>query len=309
MKPIITQRVIGTYQGKDHGPLLLIFGAMHGNEHAGVRAIELALKMLEVEPITNPDFIFHGRVTGIIGNLRAYQAVQRYIDQDLNRMWTEELITQLRTVPPQTAEEQEMKELTELVHQQISDYQPTRLIVLDLHTTSSFGGIFSVVSHDQRSSDLALEFHAPVIHGFIDILKGTTMHYFTEQHMGLDTVALTFESGQHEEPKAVNRAIAAIINLLRAAGFVDEECVENIHDQILINYARGLPEIADLLFRYAIQPGEQFSMRPGYQNFQRIREGEILADNQYGEIRAETDGLILMPLYQKQGDDGFFIVG
>jgi len=309
MKTSSAQRIIGTYEGKDHGPLLIIFGAMHGNEGAGVQAIELVLKMLEVEPITNPDFIFHGRIIGIIGNLGAYRAGQRYIDQDLNRIWNLEQISQLNTTPPQTAEERELKELLGLITKEIQSYQPTQLIVLDLHTTSSYGGIFSVVTHDQRSSDLALEFHAPVIHGFMDILGGTSMHYFKEQNLGIDTVALTFESGQHEEPKAVNRAIAAIINLLRAVGFVDEECVENIHDEILITFSKDLPEIADILVRYHIQPDEEFVMKPGYQNFQQIRKGEVLANNQYGEIKALSDGLILMPLYQKQGNDGFFIVG
>jgi len=309
MKEASSQRIIGTHEGEKHGPLIVVIGAMHGNEPAGVKAVSLALKMLEVEPITNPDFIFHGKMIGLIGNLRAFQSQKRYIDKDLNRLWTEERVNRLRTEEPDLSEESEIKELLDIIHQEIKNYKPTKLVILDLHTTSSYGGIFSVVSHDKVSADLALEFHAPVITGLTDILSGTSMHYFTTEHMGIDTVALTFESGQHEEPKAVNRAIAAIINLLRALGCVDEDCVKNIHDEILITFSKNLPEIADLLFRYHIEPNEDFIMRPGFKNFQRITEGETVADNQYGEIKAETDGLILMPLYQKQGNDGFFIVG
>jgi succinylglutamate desuccinylase len=49
-------------------------------------------------------------------------------------------------------------------------------------------------------------------------------------------------------------------------------------------------------------------MRPGYANFQPIRRGEHLADDASGPVLAPEDGLILMPLYQSLGTDGFFLV-
>ena len=49
-------------------------------------------------------------------------------------------------------------------------------------------------------------------------------------------------------------------------------------------------------------------MNPGYSNFQKIKEGEVLAKDKHGEIVSHTDGMILMPLYQKKGEDGFFII-
>lgn len=48
-------------------------------------------------------------------------------------------------------------------------------------------------------------------------------------------------------------------------------------------------------------------MRPGYVNFQPIARGETLASDWRGPIRADESGLILMPLYQALGDDGFFV--
>ena len=45
-----------------------------------------------------------------------------------------------------------------------------------------------------------------------------------------------------------------------------------------------------------------------YRNFDKIYKGELLAHDAHGEIRALCDGLILMPLYQKQGSDGFFVI-
>ena len=49
-------------------------------------------------------------------------------------------------------------------------------------------------------------------------------------------------------------------------------------------------------------------MRPGYENFKPVGSGEVLAKNTAGNIRSPEAGRILMPLYQEQGEDGFFIV-
>ena len=64
-------RIIGRYTGEDKGPLLIVFGGMHGNEKAGIRAVDIILKMLEVEPIINQGFLYSGRIVGMRGNIRA----------------------------------------------------------------------------------------------------------------------------------------------------------------------------------------------------------------------------------------------
>jgi len=78
------QRRIGSYEGSENEILFICFGAMHGNEPAGLRAIELVLKMLEIEPIKNPDFKFKGKFVGLIGNLEALKTKQRFLKKDLN---------------------------------------------------------------------------------------------------------------------------------------------------------------------------------------------------------------------------------
>jgi hypothetical protein len=49
-------------------------------------------------------------------------------------------------------------------------------------------------------------------------------------------------------------------------------------------------------------------MKPGFVNFQNISKGEIVASNKYGKIVSPKSGKIFMPLYQKLGDEGFFVV-
>ena len=303
-------RIIGSYTGLERGPLLIVLGGMHGNEPAGVRALELMFKMLEVEPITNPNFNYKGRIVGFRGNLRALYAEQRFISKDLNRAFTPENIERIKNSPviELDSEDKEVLELLTAVQIEIDDYQPDKIVFLDIHTTTAFGGIFAIASEDPESVRIAVELHAPVITGMMQGIRGTSLHHFGKENYGPNTVAVVFEAGQHTESLSINRAIAAITNCMRTIGSVRGQDVENRHDELLIEYSRHLPKVARLLRVHQIKLGDDFKMMPDYKNFQPVRKGEIIARDKNGPIRADEDGMIVMPLYQKQGDDGFFLV-
>lgn len=303
-------RIIGSYTGAQHGPLVLVLGGMHGNEPAGPRAIDMVFHKLEVEPLHNPGFAFRGRLLGLRGNVQACHQGLRYLTKDLNRQFTPENIARVQAAPPDTllTEDRELYELLATVAQAVADYAPTELVVLDLHTTTAEGGIFAIATDAPRSVSLAQALHAPVVTGMLHGLRGTTLHYFCDANFPCPTVGVTFEAGQHDDPLSTRRCMAAIINLLRSVGCVRPEDVENQHDDLLINYSRGLPAVARLRQVHHTQPGDGFRMQPGYLNFQPVRRGEVLAYDSSGPITAPWDGHILMPLYQPQGEDGFFLI-
>lgn len=304
------ERIIGRYEGKEKGPLLICLGSIHGNEPAGTKALALMFKMLEVEPITNPSFNFRGRLLGLRGNLRAIQAGKRYLEKDLNRQWTIANVNRLMQadITKLTAEDLEIRELMDLINKEIAEYQPEKIILLDLHTTTAFGGIFTVVTDDPESLEIGIELHAPVIRGLLKGIKGTSLHYFNQENMGIPTVAVCFESGQHDEDLSINRAIAAITNCMRTIGCVRAEDVENQHDKLLMEFSEGLPKVSQLIMTHSIEKFDEFVMQSGYKNFQRVKQGEVVANDKKGPIKIVKDGLLLMPLYQKQGDDGFFLI-
>jgi hypothetical protein len=64
----------------------------------------------------------------------------------------------------------------------------------------------------------------------------------------------------------------------------------------------------ELRHRHPVGPGDAFRMEPGFVNFQPVRTGQLLARDRGGEIRSPSRGRVLMPLYQAQGEDGFFLV-
>jgi len=304
------KRVLAKHVGSERGPMLVCIGGMHGNETAGVQAIELMGKMLDVEPITNPQFAFSGFFLGIAGNLEALRKGVRYIQGDLNRKWKDENVEHILRCKRKDleAEDREIFDIIKTLRREVRSYKPTHIIVLDLHTTTAFGGIFTIASDDFRSIRIGVELHVPVITGMLRGIQGTSLHYFNKNKLGADTTCIVFESGQHEEKLSVNRAIAGITNVMSIIGCINAEDVENQHEQLLIEYARQLPMVAEHVITHTIQANDHFRMEPGYKNFQPIQRGEVLAYDRHGPIKAPIDGLILMPLYQKQGDDGFFIV-
>lgn len=303
-------RIICRFDGNNKGPLIICMGAMHGNEPAGVIAMQFVMKMLEVEPIKNQGFEYKGRFLGLIGNLKAYNQKKRFLDKDLNRQFSKENYERCKNIDRSTLknEDKELFEIIELINEEIKTYNPTQLIILDLHTTSSFGGIFSICQNDDAPIKLASALHAPIVLGIVEGLKGTTLHYFTSENMGVETLAVTFESGQHNEQLSVNRAIAGIICLMREVGALNESDVENYHEDILKKYSENLPKLTKLVEHYPIEDNDEFQMLPGFNNFEFLEENKHIANNRTGAIKTQHSGYLLMPLYQKQGEDGYFIV-
>jgi succinylglutamate desuccinylase len=330
------RRLIGQYNGDTHGDLIIAIGAIHGNEPAGVHALQLLFDMLQKEPSRNAAFRFKGRLVGLVGNIQAFERRTRFVKKDLNRQLTVENIAQFRknrakNTPPQykttledveaaaqypnipisqylSFEDLETLELIETIEQQIEEYRPKRLIVLDLHTTSADGGIFSLVSNDPESVALAETLHAPVVLGMIGSVGGSTLHYFNERNMELPTIAIAFEAGKHDDVYSPRRAVAWLIHALRSVGSISTHDVENRHEMVLKSYSRSLPKTVQLIGSHPISASDNFKMFGNFRNFQPVRKGEILAQDRNGLIAAPQDCRVLMPLYQAQGSDGFFLV-
>ena len=309
------RRLIGRYTGSEPGALVVVTAAVHGNEPAGVRALEEVFRLLAQEPQQNPGFVFRGQLIGLIGNVQAYGARRRFLEQDLNRMWTPLHLRRLQQTPPaeRQAEWRELGELLQAIQEELLRYKPEALVLLDLHTTSADGGIFCIPSDDRASLRLAKELHAPVVLGLLDGLQGTLLHFAAGNRFEVGgyphhAVSVAFEAGQHDDPLSVSRSIAAVVNTLRAAGCIRPEDVDSRHERLLRAFSEPLPKVTRLRHVHHIRPGDAFGMRPGYANFQPIRRGEHLADDASGPVLAPEDGLILMPLYQSLGTDGFFLV-
>jgi len=307
------ERVIGERTGRKHGPLMIILAEIHGNEPAGYFAVQELFRAIDSEYVAKPNFDFRGRVVALRGNMAAIKQNVRYVDKDLNRSWLPDVVERIKQTDDLSqlnSEEKEIKELIGIIDYYIETYEPTRVVVLDIHTTTAHGGIFTIPATNPEARRIGLSMHAPVLHGFLQGLKGTTLHYFTRKNFDVDINAVCFEAGQHSCHDSPKHAISAIINCFTAIGGFYAEDIETKHDALLEERSRGLPLEAKLLYVHPITEEDGFRMKEDhvYNNFDPVEKGELLAHDKNGPIYSPHKGLILMPLYQKQGSDGFFIV-
>ena len=136
------------------------------------------------------------------------------------------------------------------------------------------------------------------------------MELFLSWFAKLGFCGLAFEAGQHQSDTSILKHHAFIYLSMVHSGFITNmnPVEQKRWEDQLAEELKPSHRHFELVERYAIDKGEEFTMVPGYTNFQKIYQGEILATNQYGQIKANLDANIFMPLYQQQGDDGFFII-
>lgn len=295
-------RLLGRIRGPRPGPTLFCVGGMHGNEPAGVLALQTVLKQLQ-----DVGGIEAGEFVALAGNLSALRQGRRFVRQDLNRAWNPERLKELQNGDRQGAslEDLEQLELLEAFEENLTRARGAAYL-LDLHTTSGGGGPFATVSDTLINRDFAQVIPTPMILGLEELVEGTLLEYMNER--GLITAG--FESGQHAEETAVDRAEAAVWLVLAGTGLLPLALQSRAEAarRYLERDTASLPRVLEMRYRHDVQGADGFRMMPGYQNFQPVSEGEVVAIDQNGEVRATETARILMPLYQEQGEDGFFIV-
>lgn len=296
-------REVGHYGGTASGPSVVCIGGIHGNEPAGVIALKNVLKSLNE---TKPPF--RGELTGLAGNRRALNRGVRYLDQDLNRMWMPHRVWALKSehdVNDGTSENIEQRELLAAIEKALGR-SPESAIFLDLHTTSADGAPFAIISDTLINRRLALQMDVPIILGLEENLDGTILNYINE----LGHAAIGFEAGQHDAASSVQNHENAIWITLVAAGCLSQDDAPPVPilRRQLKAAARDIPKVLEMRYRHGITPADDFVMNPGYQNFHKATCGQVVARDRCGEIRLPESGFLFMPLYQKQGDDGFFLV-
>ena len=298
----VDDRVIGRWGDSVTGPLVIAIAGLHGNEPAGVTSAWRVLgKLAEYSPA------FSGRLLILAGNLPALAHGHRFVDEDLNRIWFPERLREedFRIHPPGTVEEAEQREMLHEINRVLDGFNGTAYF-LDLHTTSASGAPFSVLADTLSNRELAERLPGTMVLGLEEHLDGTLLNYVND----LGHVAIGFEGGEHDSPDSLEAQELAVWETLVLAGCVRHWEVPGL--DLLIETvearAKGTPRVVEIRHRHHVVPDDDFEMKAGFRNLQPIGHGQVLARDRNGEILATEDGRILMPLYQSQGSDGFFIV-
>jgi succinylglutamate desuccinylase len=291
------ERIIGKYTSNEKGPLLFITAGVHGNEPSGVKALEKVFAELQK---TKPTI--KGTIVGVAGNKLALEQDKRFIEEDLNRTWKEESITNNKK---DTHEQREMHEIIEVL-QSFPESDFTKRYFLDCHTTSSASLPYVSVQVVNDNDEWAPRFPTYIVRGFSDIVYGAIDHYLSRTGL----TGFTFEAGQHTDKTSVENQEGMIWLALKEACDLELEQI-SCYPDCVDNFAKkNAPDqkTFEIIHRYGLEDDDEFKMEPGYKNFQKIEKGELLAVKNGKEIKSEWDAYIFMPLYQSQGNDGFFVI-
>ncbi len=297
-KPTTVNRIINKLEGEAKGITVVIFAGIHGNENSGIFATQEVFKTIE-------NYKINGTIYGISGNLKALEVNKRFIDEDLNRIWTFENLERLIRKKELNTEEKEQSELFDLLNEIISE-NPGPFYFIDLHTTSSKTLPFITINDALINRRFSKQFPVPIVLGIEEYLNGPLLSYINE----LGYVSLGFESGQHDELNSVSYHISFLYMALVYTRVLKEEDIHDLNEHYnkIQLASNDQSEIYEVVHLHKILQNEVFKMKNGFKSFQPIKKGTLLATSDGEEIMSEQNGILFMPLYQEIGDDGFFII-
>lgn len=295
---IKVNRVLSKINGKNPGPTVVFFGGIHGNENSGVLAIKDALKDLKESQV-------FGTIYGISGNLKALELKQRFVDEDLNRLWSKPRIASIKKKTILNTEEAELLELLKILETILKTNKPPFYFV-DLHTTSSKTLPFITINDALINRKFSKQFPVPIVLGIEEYLNGPLLSYINE----LGFVSLGFESGQHDDLRSITNSVAFIYLTLKFSGVLTNESSIDFTEYYnqLKTQAVNLSDVFEVVYLHKINSNDTFKMHNGFKSFQNIKKGIKLAVSNTVEIKSPYEGRIFMPLYQKKGAEGFFII-
>jgi succinylglutamate desuccinylase len=299
--PVRGERIVGKITSEGAGPTVIVMAAIHGNEPAGLRAAERVLERLQAERPA-----VRGTLVVLAGNLVALRENTRFVDKDLNRIWTAQQFAYMRVLSDDdgVVEDDQQRELLNALCGLMAEVRG-EVFFLDLHTSSADGPPFVTVGDTLRNRRLARCFALPLILGLEEQVDGALLEHMNN----IGVVTMGVEGGRHDSPDAVDHHEAVLWRALEATGFLRPGALaeQRRARERLALAGRGKPRVVEVRHRHAIDHDDHFAMGEGFSNFQPVRKGQTLARDKHGPVLAPQDGLVLLPLYQGKGNDGFFL--
>lgn len=301
-KTIDIDRVIGHIQGDPQGPTIIFIGGIHGNEPAGVFALDHVMKQLQESKT-----VVSGSIYALAGNLRALKSGKRYEEKDLNRIWSIEKVKRINNWGIQNSANNDELEQIELYRhiKAILENDKGPFYFFDLHTTSGKTIPFITVNDNLLNRKFTVQYPTPIVLGIEEYLNGPLLSYVNE----LGYVAFGFEGGQHDDHSAIENHIAFIYLSLIFTNVIEKNSIDyNSYFECLALTSSKSKGFYEIFKHFILGKNDVFEMKPDFINFQKIQKGQELAVLNEQTITAPYSGKIFMPLYQKQGDDGFFLI-
>lgn len=269
------------------GIRLVVFGAIHGNEPCGPRAMERIAAR-----IGNGDIVLRsGSLLLVPGaNPEAFARRVRQTEENLNRVFR-------KTSTPQSYEARVANELCALLDSEAD-------ILVDIHSTSAPGPM-SVFTDYPTEKNLTLAKAIGPEYVILDwpIVYANNPHGLSSsctsdyaQEIGIPSA--TVECGQHEESAALGRAESAI---MRALAYAD--IIESREEQLP---SPRMVRMVSVEKKYA--PGDTFTRQWGH--LEPIVKGTPIATLESGDVVvAEQDCMMILPKHHAAPGEEWYYLG
>lgn len=251
------------------GSHVVVAGATHGNEPAGVMAMVAFHQKVQNGGLQ----LVSGKVSLLLGNPRAYEQDQRYVDWDLNRSFNEPDTT--------TIEGRRAAEIIQYLGQNRGI-----AALLDLHSVSI--GDFKICVYEignPQSLELTLGISEIALHFayHADHMPGALISKAGQRQI----CGLIVECGNHQSKQGMNTAQSHIHALLEQY-------------QILRTTAEAPKRKRSLIEQYesisAIKSGSNFKfLIPDVATGTKLSKGQVFAKDDTGEHIAPEDCYIVVP--------------
>ncbi len=289
-------RLIASIENDPNLPSILFFCCIHGNEKAGYEALRSFF-----DHILKHKELIKGNIYGIFGNQEAFLHEYRFVDKDLNRIWTKSHI-KASTQNHKVSEYFELEDIYNSLYDILSRNRST-VYSVDLHTTSGPTKPFIVMNDSLNNRAFVRNLGYPVIFNVESYIEGALLNLLND----LGHISLAFEGGEHYSAASVKELKIFCYKTLYHSGVVSAEDLVSIG--IDEKYFRSKPaKYFEMIFRQDLKPTDQFEMVGNYLNFQKLKKGERIATLNGRNVLSPKSYQIFMPLYQKKGEDGFFYV-
>lgn len=254
-------------EANESGPVVAIFGGVHGSEQTGIEVIKQTLDGIDIEA---------GQIFLALGNLAAIAINKRQTVVNLNRLFRDLTLEELENIDNLPYEYRRAQELNRILDQ--SD------ALLDLHDfTDPKGPIFLIT--EQRGFDVARAIGAPIISSGWSVTEfgGTDSRMESQGKIGL-----CYELGDKTKPKVnLGRGLGARDRFLEQMGLREKTLKPMYANPIFIHTDKAIVKNREGVFTFA---------RDNFRTFESLQEGELIATDGGIEYRAEKDQVIIFPV-------------
>ena len=266
---------IYSIEGPTKGPHTVISGGIHGNERTGVEVIQYLQSHLRPCDV-------QGTITLLFGNPKAYGKNVRYIDTDLNRLWSPDWIKYLKAKKTSELNIEKSRMLELLPHLQKVDH------LLDLHETIQPSQPFIYCEGTIKHLQMAQGFQTPYI--FFpsqseDMTITASFDNFGDHQGG---IGLTYEMGWLEDKKSIAPLISKIQHYLTLTGNLSN------NSPLLAGTQGGNTEYL-MIYEEVIAPSDDFQFIQPYHNFDPLPKGKIWAICGDQSFKTNRDSWIIFP--------------